>query len=586
MSRLAEIYKREKSSGGGLTSTLGKSALEKIDPRRIFDRSGVMTTMFPGLKSYRAVPEKTFQQKASAEVSPSLAMTGFDQVIETSRETAKNTLVLPSMARDMFLVKENILKLVAVTGQKGRTDWEAWKARQDARETAFEERIGKVGARSGSKKATRIIEEDKKSGAIGLGLDASSIASLMKPSFLMKLLTPLIGFLANPVVLATLGIGAIGAMIWKSIKSGLDEKSKMAEDLRSADQAAKVGGLPGAMKEQERIDKLPLYEQTMAKIESFQKNNNEGKVLNDVQLKQYREKGAEASRAVDDYLKKNAGKERATYSGPKTSPEETKTAPASTAPSPSTPDVTKPSKVSTASVPTVSGLPIDYKSYADKIGEKESSGDYQAVNKLGYLGKYQMGAMALQDAGLVKKGTSLKGLDDPSNWTIPGGKSAFLNNAELQEKVMAEYTKRNYATLQRIGVLNDQSSKEDVAGYLAASHLLGPGGAKALAQGNVGVDAFGTSSASYYKVGVATQAGGGATTLASASPSTPSRGGEVASASVAMAEGQRASMTPGSGGSTVIDNSSRTTVASAAPTRPSSTYDKDIVTALIGRSIA
>ena len=38
MSRLADIYKSEKTSGGGLGSTLGKAALEKIDPIKMFNQ--------------------------------------------------------------------------------------------------------------------------------------------------------------------------------------------------------------------------------------------------------------------------------------------------------------------------------------------------------------------------------------------------------------------------------------------------------------------------------------------------------------------------------------------------------------------
>jgi hypothetical protein len=254
---------------------------------------------------------------------------------------------------------------------------------------------------------------------------------------------------------------------------------------------------------------------------------------------------------------------------------------------PSTPAATTPTtptKVPSATVPSVSGLPIDYKAYAEKIGEKESGGKYDAVNTLGYLGKYQFGALALQDMGLVKKGTSLKGLDDPANWNIEGGKQAFLKNAQLQEDTMAKYTKQNFATLNRIGVINDKSSQQEIAGYLAASHLLGPGGAKQLAQGNVGSDAYGTTSASYFKVGSATQGLGGAATVASAVPASPSSGAVVASASTTVADGQR---TTGGSSNVVVDNSQRTTVASSASAgKPASAYDKDMIDALVGTSYA
>jgi len=57
--RLAEIYKSEKSKGGGITSSLGKAALEKLDPRQIFNQTGFLASALPSLfKSYRATKEK------------------------------------------------------------------------------------------------------------------------------------------------------------------------------------------------------------------------------------------------------------------------------------------------------------------------------------------------------------------------------------------------------------------------------------------------------------------------------------------------------------------------------------------------
>jgi len=159
-----------------------------------------------------------------------------------------------------------------------------------------------------------------------------------------------------------------------------------------------------------------------------------------------------------------------------------------------------------ASIPSNSSLPIDYAAYAQQIGQRESNSNYQAVNTIGFLGKYQFGYMALIDMGLVRQGvTSNRQLDDPSSWTIEGGKQAFLNNPQLQEDTMVRYTNQNFRTLNRLGVINTESSNEQIAGFLAAAHLLGPGGARNLAQGRGGADAYGTTGASYYSLGVASQ---------------------------------------------------------------------------------
>jgi hypothetical protein len=47
MSRLAEIYKREIKTGGNLGSAMTKTLGEKMDPRQVFDRSGIATALFP-----------------------------------------------------------------------------------------------------------------------------------------------------------------------------------------------------------------------------------------------------------------------------------------------------------------------------------------------------------------------------------------------------------------------------------------------------------------------------------------------------------------------------------------------------------
>lgn len=140
-----------------------------------------------------------------------------------------------------------------------------------------------------------------------------------------------------------------------------------------------------------------------------------------------------------------------------------------------------------------------------QIAYTESRGDYSAVNQFGYAGKYQMGAGALIDSGMLKPGTpqTVAAMQNPDNWIGGPGKPAsldeFLANEELQEKTMTDYTNRNYKTLKRIGVINDNSTKEEISGALAASHLVGPGGAKKFIVGGVDpADGNGTKASQYY----------------------------------------------------------------------------------------
>ena len=186
---------------------------------------------------------------------------------------------------------------------------------------------------------------------------------------------------------------------------------------------------------------------------------------------------------------------------------------------------------------------FDYESYAKAVGARESGNNYKAVNTLGFVGKYQFGAPALTDIGLVKKGTKNKDLKEAKNWNIDGGLDTFLNTPKIQEDAMKKYTEMNMKTLKRIGVISDKSSAKDIAGALASAHLLGPGGAKNLiVKGKEGQDAYGTKASEYLRLGQASQSETG-TSLASASQSTTTLKAQTASAGTALASASQESST-------------------------------------------
>jgi len=136
--------------------------------------------------------------------------------------------------------------------------------------------------------------------------------------------------------------------------------------------------------------------------------------------------------------------------------------------------------------------------------QRESSGNYRAINSIGYAGGYQFGAAALEDLGYLKPGASKGGnsaMNNPANWTGRNGVSSldgWLSDRPSQDTAFRELASRNYTTLRRIGRINDSTPREEVAGLLAASHLLGAGGAAA----NLGsVDANGVSGNEYAQIG-------------------------------------------------------------------------------------
>lgn len=143
----------------------------------------------------------------------------------------------------------------------------------------------------------------------------------------------------------------------------------------------------------------------------------------------------------------------------------------------------------------------------DALGARESGNNYGADNRLGYVGKYQFGSAALEEQGLIRRGATreqgARAIYDDANWTNPAAPSlrSFLNNPDLQERVMYQNMANNYRALESRGAASTTDSPERVGGLLAAAHLGGAGGAARLARGSESRDAFGTSTRNYYDLG-------------------------------------------------------------------------------------
>jgi len=655
-SRLAEIYRSEKKTGGGLGSSIGKSLKEKIDPRRMLDQSGLLVSMFPSLKSFNATKSKGVAEKVSGNVGGGIDNSVLNTLAATSSLSAKNSMVLPMMARDMNLMKLNMFKLVKLQGGSANTTKTDmfWKNAQ-GRESAYESVIGKMmgggkfggmakglmGAgkqRDGQSPETALYVISK-TGGDETSLIGGIVESMGKSAILAKLVTVASSVVASPLFLASAAaLGALGTVAlakklrddeiasdpekYKDVPSerakregttnktagarnaaeartGLQTLTKgTADDILNYLTTGKIVGQPATDNAIDGIVKGAKIADVLAVASDSAKATYLKMVADNTPKQPTPTKLETEAQAASERLKNlpdtGAGGGRGFINPTLVTPEEetipsnvvrsgdgapimtgsggyltSGEAPTSPAPTPSSTAVaatpiksTSPTKQTTATIGDAPGLPIDYKSYAAKIGEKESGGKYDTVNSIGYVGKYQFGAMALEDMGLVKKGVGAKGqkaLDVSDNWNIPGGKQGFLNNAQLQEDTMKRYTMQNYKTLNRLGVVNKDSSPEQVAGYLASSHLLGPGGAKDLSKGKSGSDAYGTSAASYYKVGVATQMPT-TSTASAAAPAPPSSGTVLASASTTVADGRRSGTQAGAG--TIINSpTTNTTVA-------------------------
>ena len=163
------------------------------------------------------------------------------------------------------------------------------------------------------------------------------------------------------------------------------------------------------------------------------------------------------------------------------------------------------------------------------IFARESTNNYDLINTIGYSGGYQFGAAALQDLGFIRSDVSTSDLDDqrevlgdPRNWSGRGGISSledFLANGEIQDQAFYEFITRNYRAGIRSGAITEDSTPEEIGGFIMAAHLGGAGGASryVTGQGNAS-DIYGTSVGSYYEIGRAAIAAVNAETTGSLTP--------------------------------------------------------------------
>lgn len=149
----------------------------------------------------------------------------------------------------------------------------------------------------------------------------------------------------------------------------------------------------------------------------------------------------------------------------------------------------------------------DTAAYAAMVAATESGFNYKSLNQYGYAGAFQMGVAALEDIGLMKKGTAKRykqsqaAMQNPNNWTIKGGLDAFLGSEAMQHKAFVDYTNKNIAYLRKGGLSDSQIGIGNFGQFaftMKAAHLKGHGGAKNLVlRGVDSRDANGQSAREY-----------------------------------------------------------------------------------------
>ncbi len=155
----------------------------------------------------------------------------------------------------------------------------------------------------------------------------------------------------------------------------------------------------------------------------------------------------------------------------------------------------------------------------ESLAQRESSGNYSAVNQYNFLGRYQFGEAALIDAGYyTHDGTSAScpssqgGCDWRGTWTGRDGihsREQFLASQTAQDNALAAYQAATWRYIQSNGL--DQYLGQTIGGIpitcdnlLTGYHLKGSGGLRAFLGSNGAndpADANGTRISEYLDLG-------------------------------------------------------------------------------------
>jgi hypothetical protein len=149
-----DILKKQRQSGAGITSSLGTAASssirESLDIRNyLFTKGSLLNALFPNVKGFKSDAKSPTTKSSPTSLlslggtGPSLSDSKLDEINQNTKISAKNSLVLPSMARDMNVMRQNIVKLVKLSGgtPASRADMFFLKAKE--RESLYENQMGK-----------------------------------------------------------------------------------------------------------------------------------------------------------------------------------------------------------------------------------------------------------------------------------------------------------------------------------------------------------------------------------------------------------------------------------------------------------
>ncbi len=127
-----------------------------------------------------------------------------------------------------------------------------------------------------------------------------------------------------------------------------------------------------------------------------------------------------------------------------------------------------------------------YDDLFDALGVRESSDNYQAENSAGFIGRYQMGELALDDAGYYDSDDGTSANDWIGTWAGKNGvnsKSDFLNDPAAQDAAVRDFFDALWGFAKNLNLEKYEGQTLNgvhitISGMLTGAHLVGIGGLK------------------------------------------------------------------------------------------------------------
>jgi hypothetical protein len=237
--RFEEIY-RQKTQGGestfsALKSTAAERRKELTDLRRMFPTSGILGAMLESAfgKAYKYKGKGT--PGVAGKDTSSIDNKTLNVIRLNTAITAKNSMVLPGMARDMNVMRQNIVKMAKQSTGSAATKADAFFLKSKERENAYESEIaGKSPSRADGKQSAKDKEKSGFfSGLLGSILSMSIkdiLAGLLKGGLIGGLLVGIGKYFTDPEfrksvndMLNNLGEAVFGAEYWEKLKKDIQE---------------------------------------------------------------------------------------------------------------------------------------------------------------------------------------------------------------------------------------------------------------------------------------------------------------------------------------------------------------------------